>query len=166
MKNRFLTIAIAVLTLTGGGGMAAPKKSVYIPMDYSTCGYHASEQAIPDIAPVYIIEDAREGVDYQPTIQAAIDKLAKQKANKQGMRGAIVLGKGEYAIHSALRISASGIVLRGAGKKLTTIKRYGVDRGAAIYIEGGKTTLATDTIYLADQKISAGATTMTLATTA
>ena len=46
--NKYLkNICLAVTTLTALGSVlpaeAGKQKEVYIPMDYSTCGYHASE---------------------------------------------------------------------------------------------------------------------------
>ena len=140
---------------------AAPKKEVYIPMDYSTCGYHASEVAIPDVPAVYIVSPRNP-----ECIQAAIDKLSLQKLDRQGFRGAIILQAGIYNIAEPLRISASGIVLRGAGKAATKIVKQGVDRGAAIYIEGGNAVLSTDTAYITDEKLKPGSTSVMLSSTA
>ena len=137
---------------------AAPKakKEVYIPMDYSTCGYHASEQAIPDVkAAVYV---AWQEGDCTEMIQQAIDQVAQQKVDANGHRGAILLGEGVFELSKSLRISTSGIVLRGMGKTKTTLVKYGADRGAIIYIEAeGKTqshTQVSDSIV--SQKVTEG----------
>lgn len=126
-------------------------------MDYSTCGYHASEQAIPYIPAVYSIP-----VSNPEHIQKAIDKLSSQKPDKNGFRGAILLQQGEYRITEALRISVSGIVIRGAGKAQTKIIKEGVDRGAAIYIEGGNTTISDDKVFVSDTKVKAGSKVLSL----
>lgn len=137
---------------------AAPKakKEVYIPMDYSTCGYHASEQAIPDVkTAVYV---AWQEGDCTEMIQQAIDQVAQQKVDANGHRGAILLGEGVFELSKSLRISTSGIVLRGMGKTKTTLVKYGADRGAIIYIEAeGKNqsyTQVSDSIV--SQKVTAG----------
>lgn len=158
MRTITLTLSLLVLAAIS---YAAPKKEVYIPMDFSTCGYHASEQAIPNVPAVYTIP-----VSNPEYIQQAIDKLSAQKPNKQGFRGAIVLQAGEYHITSPLRISASGIIIRGAGKSATKIIKEGVDRGAAIYIEGGRSVLSEDTMFVSDQKVKAGSTTLSLSSVA
>lgn len=158
MRTVTLTISLLILAALS---YAAPKKEVYIPMDFSTCGYHASEQAIPNVPAVYTIPASNP--EY---IQQAIDKLSSQKLNKQGFRGAILLQAGEYHITSPLRISVSGIIIRGAGKSATKIVKEGVDRGAAIYIEGGKSVLSKDTLFVADKKVKAGSTTLSLSSTA
>lgn len=157
---RTITVTLSLLVLAAFS-YAAPKKEVYIPMDFSTCGYHASEKAIPHVPAVYTIP-----VSNPEYIQQAIDKLALEKPDKQGFRGAILLQAGEYHITEPLRISASGIVIRGAGKSATKIVKEGVDRGAAIYIEGGSSVLSNETLYVSDQKVKAGSTTLSLSSTA
>ena len=54
-----------------------PKKQLYIPMDYSTCGYHASEQAIPDVKTIVTIN--WQAGDCVALIQQAIDHVATLK---------------------------------------------------------------------------------------
>ncbi|MCQ2114054.1 MAG: DUF6298 domain-containing protein [Bacteroidaceae bacterium] len=108
---------------------AKPVKQVFIPMDYSYCGYHASEMAIPFVENVLYVTDAQ-------MIQPAVDELAKRKCNKKGFRGAVLLGEGVFAIDEPIRIKASGIVLRGMGRDKTILLKKGVDRGAVVYIEG------------------------------
>lgn len=155
MRKITLTLVLFLITAVA---IAAPKKELYIPMDYSTCGYHASEQAIPNVSAVYTIP-----VSNPEYIQAAINKLASQKPNKQGFRGAIILQAGEYHITEPIRISASGIVIRGVGKGKTKIIKEGVDRGAAIYIEGGNSVLDKQTAMITDSKVKAGSTSFNIA---
>ena len=109
-----------------------PKKQLYIPMDYSTCGYHASEQAIPDVKPAVKVN--WQAGDCVRLIQQAIDHVATLKPDANGHRGAVVLGEGCFTISKPLRITASGIVLRGMGRNKTTLVKQGVDRGAMIYV--------------------------------
>lgn len=130
-------------------------------MDYSTCGYHASETAIPDVANAVYVE-CGDG-DMHDVLQRAIDYVASLKPDKSGHRGAVLLGAGTYNIGRPLRISASGVVLRGAGKDKTTIVKHGVDRGALLYIEGGLSMSGGDTIVVSGDKTPAGATKLTLA---
>jgi len=129
-------------------------------MDYSTCGYHASERPIPDVQALWTI-DRQEG-DCSAVLQQAIDALSQRRPDALGHRGAIVLGEGTYNIDRPLRITASGIVVRGMGRGRTTLLKRGTDRGAAIYIEGSATRQsATDTLRTTGT-ISAGATTLTV----
>ena len=115
-----------------------PKKQLYIPMDYSTCGYHASEQAIPDVKATVMV--GWQAGDCSQLIQQAIDHVASLKPDGNGHRGAVLLGEGTFAISEPLRITASGIVVRGMGRSKTTLVKQGVDRGAMIYVEGDKET--------------------------
>ena len=130
------TFIISLVAIVLGSSVYAQKtkKEVYIPMDYSTCGYRASERPIPDVSvSVYVKWQAG---DCSSLLQQAIDHVSRQKANAQGQRGAILLGEGTFRIDQPLRIHTSGVVLRGMGRDKTIIEKHGVDRGATIYIEG------------------------------
>ena len=137
-----------------------PKKTLYIPMDYSTCGYRASEEAIPDVRTVLYVA-WRDG-DCSPMLQSAIDQVAKMKPDNKGRRGCILLGEGQYRLKTALRITTSGIVIRGMGRQKTILLKEGEDRGAAIYIEGRRNEVFGDSIDVIDSKVLAGSTTLTL----
>ena len=137
-----------------------PKKELYIPMDYSTCGYHASEQTIPNV-PVRQYVAAQTG-DCWAAIQQAIDHVSQQKPDANGHRGAVLLGEGVYIISQPIRITTSGIVLRGTDRQKTIIRKTGVERGAAVYIEGRNMPLKGDTIAVTDPKVMAGDTQLTL----
>ena len=145
----------------------AQKKSprqLYIPMDYSTCGYHASEQSIPDVdVAVYV---AWQEGDCASLIQAAIDQVGTMKANARGHRGTVLLGEGTFHISHPLRITRSGIVVRGMGREKTTLLKTGTDRGAIIYVEGTHTDPSpTDTLFLSGVRIAAGSTTLQIVPT-
>ena len=103
-------------------------------LDYSYCGYRQSTYGIPDAKVVAYVSP--QSGDQYARIQAAIDYVSAQKPDNTGFRGAVLLGEGIYAISRPLRISASGVVLRGASKQRTIISKQGVDRGAAVYLEG------------------------------
>ena len=158
--NRITHISISLcLCLTI---QAAPKakKEVYIPMDYSTCGYHASEQAIPDVkTAVYV--GWQEG-DCATLIQQAIDQVAKKKVDANGHRGAILLGEGVFHLSKPLRITTSGIVLRGMGRAKTTLVKQGVDRGAVIYVEAKEKVIGQNQVSdsIVSKKVVAGSMTM------
>lgn len=166
--NKLLTkCCLATLLLAGLGvvttAKAGKEKQVYIPMDYSTCGYHASETAIPDVANAVYVE-CSDG-DMHDILQKAIDYVSSLKPDKNGRRGAVLLGAGTFNIDKPLRICASGVVLRGSGQDKTTIIKRGIDRGALLYIEGDMNMDGGDTIAIDGTKTPAGATTLTLATT-
>ena len=52
-------------------------------------------------------------------------------------RGAVLLDKGTFELNESLRISVSGVVLRGSDREQTVLLKKGVDRGALLYIEDG-----------------------------
>lgn len=164
--NKLLTkCCLATLLLAGLGvvttAKAGKEKQVYIPMDYSTCGYHASETAIPDVANAVYVE-CSDG-DMHDILQKAIDYVSSLKPDKNGRRGAVLLGAGTFNIDKPLRICTSGVVLRGSGQDKTTIVKRGIDRGALLYIEGDMSISGGDTIAIDGTKTPAGATTLTIA---
>ena len=159
MTHHHALTALLCLGLTGVLCAAPkPKKELYVPMDYSSCGYHASEQELPDVA-VSVYVPWRDG-DCSSLIQQAIDQVSRQKADAQGRRGAVLLGAGRWRLDTPLRISTSGIVLRGAGCDSTVLVKYGYDRGALLYLEGTKPPqpLTQDTLFLTADNIPAGST--------
>lgn len=154
MEKLFITIF--VLLLLADNAVAAKKKELYVPMDYSTCGYCASECEIPDV-PNVIFVGAGNG-DCYAELQRAIDYVGGLKADKHGFRGAVLLGEGTYNISSPLRITVSGVVLRGQGTGKTIVRKTGADRGAVIYIQGTGTKTYGDSTVVADDKVPAGST--------
>ena len=81
--------------------------------DFSYCGYMASEKPIPTI-PVKIIVPVTRG-DATLRIQSALDHVGSLPPDANGFRGAVLLQKGNYEVFGQLRITASGVVLRGSG---------------------------------------------------
>lgn len=140
MNIRLLILSL-FLSLTSIVVEAAPKTEpqLFVPMDYSTCGYHASEVCIPDVPNIILLQPI-EG-DNSSMIQHAIDMVSKRKPDANGHRGAILLSEGTYVVEKALRITQSGIVIRGMGKHQTIVKKRGCDRGALIYMEGKASTV-------------------------
>ncbi|WP_237763918.1 hypothetical protein [Terrimicrobium sacchariphilum] len=91
---------------------AADDRGNHIP-DFSMCGYRRGEVEIPSVAVVATLESAPG--DASDRVQAAIDAIAARPPDASGIRGVLLLRKGEYRLSRSLRISASGIVLRGEG---------------------------------------------------
>ncbi len=148
MATALLAVAVGLASHAQDWG------EVFIPMDYSTCGYHASETGIPDVKnEVYV---AAGDSACQERLQRAIDYVSSLKPNAKGQRGAVLLGEGTFDIDRPLRIRASGVVLRGSDKEGTRIVKHGPDRGAVIYVEGGLDMVPGDTIQVAGVKVSAG----------
>ena len=103
-------------------------------IDFSYCGYHASEDSIP-LAPVKAYVEWKEG-DMSVPIQQAIDYVSSLPVGRDGLRGAVLLGPGTFVLHERLAIEASGVVLRGSGREKTILLKEGVDRGSLLRIEG------------------------------
>ena len=142
MRRLLLSLFVAFTLLI-------PSAAQEVPMDYSYCGYHRSEQPIPAVKAVTYVTPS--GQDDAALIQAAIDWVSQQKPDKQtGFRGAVLLGEGTFTISEPLRIRTSGIVLRGSGRDKTILRKTGYDRGAAIYIEGTRDIIIKDTLSISD----------------
>ncbi len=82
--------------------------------DFSQAGYMGGGVPIPTNIPIVTTLSPIAG-DNSPQIQAAIDNLAAQPLGTNGFRGVIYLNPGIYAISNGFTVTASGIVLRGAG---------------------------------------------------
>jgi hypothetical protein len=81
--------------------------------DFSQVGYRYGDVPIPDINTV--VEVSPVDGDDGSTIQTAINSLNNVPPDENGFRGAVLLKKGTYQVAGQIRISASGIVLRGEG---------------------------------------------------
>ena len=71
-------------------------------------------------------------------IQQALDGLAQRPLNEEGIRGALLLKSGNYHITGQLRISESGIILRGEGQfeDGTVLHATGTQRRSLIILSG------------------------------
>jgi hypothetical protein len=123
--------------------------------------------AIPDV-PVRVVVPPSKG-DSTARIQAALDYVAGRKPDADGFRGAVLLLAGRHEVATRLRISASGVVLRGAaqGAKGTVLVATGIDRRTLIQV-GGKNdrTFPSKTVYrVADKYAPVGSTRLKLDTT-
>jgi len=129
---------------------AALKDEVFI--DYSYCGYKASEDSIP-VVPSVLLVPCSVG-DQTEHLQNAIQKVASLPL-KNGFRGAIQLEEGTYTLSGRLRIQTDGIVLRGAGAAKTRLVLQGTNRQPAFCIEGRESTFKADTIWVAGKDFHA-----------
>ena len=100
---------------------AVDNKLVYVPdeqgntiPDFSHAGYGGGGIALP-VVPVKETVWPVEG-DNTPSIQAAIDRVSRLPLDENGFRGTVFLKMGYYRLASPLRISASGVILRGEGQ--------------------------------------------------
>ena len=134
-----------IFALLAPFALFSPSEAQELPMDYSYCGYHHSEQPIPSAKVITYVQTT--GRDDAPLLQAAIDYVSQQKPDRQtGLRGAVLLGEGTFLLSEPIRIRTSGVVLRGSGRDKTILRKTGYDRGALLYIEGTHDVVVKDTL--------------------
>ncbi|WP_205510080.1 DUF6298 domain-containing protein [Longitalea arenae] len=181
IKRSFFVIGL--LLMTGAGYSQKDKKRPLPPLsfvkgklsyvadslgnripDFSFCGYQAGDKTIPD-APVRIVVPVKAG-DATRRIQAALDYVAALPADKNNLRGAVLLQAGEYEVAGQLIIRASGVVLRGSGFGAggTIVKGTGKNRTTLISIAGKNDRQLATGIKLTDKYIPVNSTTVTAAT--
>lgn len=141
--------------------------------DVSMVGYGAGWVDLPATPPVMVTVSATTG-DATARIQAAIDAVAALPVQPSGFRGTVLLGPGDFEIAGQVRITASGLVLRGSGRELlsgsgTRLIATGTSTRDVIAI--GSTTPAPNVsgfpkIAIADSRVPVGATSFTVASTA
>ncbi len=113
-------------------------------LDFSTCGYRSSDVPIPNIENAVFVSWQKG--DNTDRIQKSIDYVSSLKPDANGFRGAVLLDKGIFELNESLRITASGVVVRGMDKEQTVLFKKGVERGALIYVEGVDDKKVTDTL--------------------
>ena len=102
-------------------------------LDFSTCGYKSSEQDIPSVRNVVFVP--WKAGDNTARIQRAIYYVASLTPDASGFRGAVLLDQGEFSLSGSIRISTSGIVLRGTDKEKTILLKKG-SRQRCAYLHG------------------------------
>lgn len=108
--------------------------------DFSTAGYRGGGVPVPRV-PGRVRVEPGNGTDDGPRIQAALDHVGSLPPDGGGLRGAVELAAGRFRVDGQLRITASGVVLRGAGagEGGTTLVAAGSDRRTLIEIAGRDT---------------------------
>lgn len=121
----------------GGKLTYTPDEQGNIIPDFSHVGYRYGDAPIPDIKA--IVEVLPVDGDDGATIQAAINSLYNVTPDENGFRGAVLLKSGVYQVAGQIRISASGIVLRGEGDSEdgTVIIAEGTSTRELIKIDNG-----------------------------
>ncbi len=140
MKHLLLA-AVSWLALAGLGWAQAPNSAWVYPSpsgdllyqldergqhipDFSGCGYRSGLEPLPNVSAVIV---ASRWVQVYPgdgddtaSIQTAINAVSAFTPDASGWRGVVFLNAGEYQLTSTLTISASGVVLKGAGASPAT----------------------------------------------
>src|SRR5215204_1562928 len=126
--------------------IAYPGKSgrlIYVPdergnsiPDFSDCGYMGGGVRLPSVD--VRAEVVAEAGDSRQRIQDAIDRVSKMPLNRDGVRCAVVLKKGLHNVGDTIRITTSGVVVRGegSGEGGTTLMATRRERHALIEIHG------------------------------
>ena len=93
--------------------------------DFSDVGYESGivplpgTNGTPEVPVKAIVSPPAKGVDAGPIIQSAIDQVSKLPLDANGFRGAVLLKAGLYPISGQIRITSSGVILRGEGTDVT-----------------------------------------------
>lgn len=161
--NAFLAIGnlpLAVwrtVLLVAGALFVFSASAQLVPIDFSTAGYAANERAIP-AAPVRVVVKPVKG-DSTARIQWAIDYVSSLSPDTNGLRGAVLLLAGRHEVLGGLRITNSGVILRGQGVNKTTLVATGVDRRTLIRVFGKNDAVAGSATAIAED-VRVGATTL------
>ncbi len=126
--------------------------------DFSHCGYQGGGVAIPDVKALVVVSPGQG--DNGARIQAAIDHVSRQPADRQGFRGAVLLLAGRHEVAGSLHIRTNGVVLRGQGQGTdgTVLAATGIDRRSLIHLAGRKDQeIALQTFSVADPYVPVGA---------
>ncbi|HEY4245235.1 MAG TPA: DUF6298 domain-containing protein [Lacunisphaera sp.] len=126
--------------------------------DFSSAGYGGGGVALP-AAPARVVVEPAEGDD-GGRIQAALDYVGSLAPDASGVRGAVQLAAGHYEISGQLKLSVSGVVLRGAGpdENGTVLVATGTGRRALILMKNESTESGNEAVAIADDFIAVGAT--------
>jgi hypothetical protein len=156
--------------------------AVNILPDFSYAGYMDGGVKLPvgEVAVKVTLYPAESGED-RTRIQAAIDQVCSLPVDASGFRGAVLLKKGRYRLNDgripnlsdgygyALRIWASGVVLRGEGQGTDGTVLYSnyASNHTMITIEPPSRGLSqTNTQQITDDYVGTGARTFTVASVA
>ena len=127
--------------------------------DYSHCGFQSGNAPIPDVQAKILVESIE--TDATAIIQKAIDYVSDLPLDKDGFRGAVLLGPGTFNVEGQLNIRRSGVVLRGSYLG-TTIRATGRDRRTLIRIRGSGAPLLGREVPISDSYVPVGATQFTV----
>ena len=114
---------VQINTLTGELSYTQdPTSGIRIP-DFSRAGYKGGGVPLP-IVPVKSTVSPISG-DNTVHIQNAIDYVSSLPLDSNGFRGAVLLNSGYYFVYGTLKITTSGVILRGSGRDNTRILGLG-----------------------------------------
>lgn len=136
-------------------------------LDFSHCGYGGGGVDLPH-AQVKVRLEASLSGDDTARIQAAIDEVGRLPQGPDGMRGAVLVTKGIYRVAGSLRLSTSGVVLRGEGRGEDGTVLVATGKGQRRLIEargsGGPRPVDGRRVRITDSYVPVGARTFTVDT--
>ncbi len=131
-------------------------------LDFSSCGYRQSEEAIPPVPVRAVVTPGGDGDD-ERRIQAAIDFVSALEPGGDGFRGAVLLGEGCFTLAGGLTLRQSGVVLRGAGVGATVLQTADGSRAPMVRVVGAPPSIAEAAVWqITDEAVPSGATRLTL----
>lgn len=130
-------------------------------VDFSHAGFGGGGVPLPRV-PVRLRVEAPSG-DATALIQSALDDLSRRPVSADGVRGAVVLEPGRFELSGRLRISASGVVLRGS--KGTVLAVTGHDRSPVITLSGPGAGMPAERLEVLDTRVPVGSRRLRLAST-
>jgi hypothetical protein len=131
-------------------------------MDFSHAGYKGGGVRIPDVRAARTVKPVAG--DNTAEIQAAIDEVSKLAPDANGFRGAVLLERGSYDVAGNLRITASGVVLRGSGSGADGTLLRVIGAPHRVFTVGGSGTWQPEATRatVTDAYVPAGSTTVTV----
>jgi len=134
-------------------------------MDYSSVGYRSGKDipaasSIPDKVTV-----KPSGGDDTNAIAAAIEKVAGLPLDSNGFRGAVLLAPGKFEVNE-LKLSTSGIVLRGSGTDASKGTTLNVKKPLTVSVMGStRPKMSSKKYYLTKTYVPFGGNTLSLQST-
>lgn len=132
-------------------------------VDFSHAGFLGGGVSLP-VVQARILVTPTGGDDTAP-IQKALDYVGALPADKQGVRGAVLLAPGSFRISTSLLLNHSGVVLRGSGEGPTgtILVACGTDRRSLLRLRGTASPAPTGgTSAVLSQRVPVGSTTLEL----
>jgi hypothetical protein len=123
--------------------------------DFTNVGYMGGLAPIPDVPVRQTV--APVAGDDTASIQAAINFVQSLTPDAAGFRGAVLLEPGTYEIATTLRITASGVVLRGSGQGQTTLLATGTEKDTTIQLDGNASRSVGTRYAITDKYVPVGA---------
>jgi len=125
--------------------------------DFSWAGYKFSQEPIPDVPVVAVLEPI-EG-DNRAHIQQKIDEVSQLPIQANGFRGAILLMPGLYEVSGPLYMREDGVVLRGSGQMHanqsgTELYASGEYKYRVINVQGSAMVAPTEPLTLVNAKFT------------